>query len=287
MSTVRQAAPTLLIYSLLSAYGDRRGGELPGAWLVAALDGLGHAAPAVRQTLFRMVRSHELEARRVGRANLYRLAPFARASTEAGRQKIFAAPERKWDGRWTLVHYRFDTRKRALRHSLRDTLEVEGFAALAGGLYIHPRDRLERIRSAVAASAASEQVMFFRADCDAATMPAALVPRLWNLADIDRRYRRFVTRYAPLDARPARDFAAAQAFAARLALVLEYLPPAWDDPELPDELLPAGWSGQEARRLARRLYEKLLPGTLRHGDALCTQLALGPLPISSVQEVRS
>jgi DNA-binding transcriptional regulator PaaX len=51
--------------------------------------------------------------------------------------------------------------------------------------------------------------------------------------------------------------------------------------------LPAGWSGHEARRLARRLYEKLLPGTLRHGDALWTQLALGPLPISSVQEVRS
>jgi phenylacetic acid degradation operon negative regulatory protein len=285
MSTVRQAAPTLLVYSLLAAYGERRGGELPGAWFVAVLAGLRHHPATVRQTLFRMVRNLELEARKQGRLKLYRLTPFARAATEAGRQKIFAAPARAWDGRWTLVHYRFDGAERALRHSLRDVLEVEGFAALAGGLYIHPRDRLERIRAAVAAHGLADQVMFFRADADAALAPAALVARLWRLGDIDRRYRRFLARFTPLAGRPARDFTPAEAFVARLALALEYLPPAWDDPELPDELLPAGWSGHAARQLAKRLYEKLLPGTLRHGDTVWSQLGLGEIPQS--QEVPS
>jgi phenylacetic acid degradation operon negative regulatory protein len=278
MSIVSHAAPALLVYSLLAAYGEARGRELPGAWFAAVLAELRHQPATVRQTLFRMVRSQELAARRLGRFTLYRLGAFARASIEAGREKIFARPERNWDGRWTLVHYRFDGGQRALRHNLRDVLEVEGFAALAGGLYIHPRDRLARIRTAVAEHGLGDQVMFFRADSDASLSPSAVVARLWNLGDIDRRYRKFLTRFTPLDGRRARDFAPREAFAARLALVLEYLPPAWDDPELPDELLPAGWSGHDARALAQRLYQTLLPGTLRHGDDVWAQLGLGELP---------
>lgn len=129
--------------------------------------------------------------------------------------------------------------------------------------------------------------MFFRADYEAAETPAQLVARLWNLGDIDRRYRVFLRRFAQLAKRPARDFAPQEAFVARLALVLEYLPPAWDDPELPAELLPAGWSGHAARELAKTLYHKLLPGTLRHGDDVWSQLGLGSLSRLHKQEVHS
>ena len=59
---------------------------------------------------------------------------------------------------------------------------------------------------------------------------------------------------------------------ARLAVVLWYLPIAWDDPELPTSLLPQYWSGFKAREVAREIYEKFWPGTLAYGDSIMTEL---------------
>src|SRR3982751_6645850 len=101
LSTVTEAPVSYLIYSALSFYGDRRGGEVTGTWFVAALGSLGVTPAAVRQTLFRMERECELVSRKVGRVKLYRASPYARAEIGAGVQKIFATPETDWDGFWT------------------------------------------------------------------------------------------------------------------------------------------------------------------------------------------
>jgi phenylacetic acid degradation operon negative regulatory protein len=267
VSTVRNVDTNLLVYSSLAAYGSRRGGRLPGSWFVAALGPLGHGAAAVRQSLFRMERDGELRTERRGRHKLYRLSPFGQASVDAGSEKLQGPAPGRWDGRWTVCVAAFEDRHRALRDRLRDLLEVEGFAPLARGVMVHVRDRTARVRKALAATRPRPAVTLFRGALPVGESDAALVARLWNLGDIDRRYRRFLARHGRrASAAPAP--APAQAFAQRFAVAIDFLEVAWDDPGLPRELLPRAWSGHRARELARNRYRALLPATIAHGDAI-------------------
>ena len=278
LSTIRKAQTSLLVYSSLSAYAGRRSGELPGTWFVAAFGPLGRETQAIRQTLFRMVREKELVARKVGRVKFFSLSPYGRAATAAGFEKIALAPSDKWDGDWTIVRYGFTSRDRFDRDRVRDMLETEGFAALGRGVFVHPHDRTRRIVDALREVGRLDDVMLFRARRIGGEDDARLERRLWDLDALARRYRTFLEDFASLLRRPPRSWKPETAFAARFAVVLAYLEVAWDDPELPKSLLPTHWPGRRARELAATLYQRLLPGTLEHGDSVLASVE-GPAPL--------
>jgi phenylacetic acid degradation operon negative regulatory protein len=280
LSTIAAEPPTELIYSLLSAYGNRRGGELPGAWFVAVLDPLRHKPASVRQALFRLARSGALETRKEGRLTWYRLSSYGQAAIATGSDKLFTPPQSSWDGRWTLVFYQFDTESRVARDHAREILELEGFALFARGVYIHPHERTERVRKLLREAQLEDWVTIFRAQRLGGETDGALAGRLWDLRRLGRGYRRFLQIFQPLVDRPAASWPPAGAFAARLALACSFLRTAWDDPGLPPALLPANWSGRRAREVAARLYHNLMPGTLRHGDAVTRQLGVSIPPSS-------
>jgi phenylacetic acid degradation operon negative regulatory protein len=268
LSTVRDAPVSYLIYSALSFYGDRRGGEVAGTWFVSALETLGVEAAAVRQTLFRMERDAELIGRKVGRVKLYRASPYARAEIGAGVQKIFAPIDAEWDGYWTLVLTQFPNDMRVERDRVRSILQVEGFAALGNGAYVHARDRADRLQHALADLGVARFVTGFRADRVHGSSDRDFAYAHWDLDGLRDEYVDFLDRFRPLGARPVSAFAPATQFALRFAVVLGYLEIAWKDPELPVSMLPPQWPGIKARALARRLYERFLPGALAFGDSL-------------------
>ncbi len=263
---VQQASPVDLLYSLLYAYGNRRGEELPGPWLVAALTEYGHREATVRQTLFRMLRERDLEARREGRVKWYRLSRYGRTEADIGRDKIFEPSDGEWDAEWTMVSYRFQTDERVDRDHAREILELDGFAALAPGVYLHPRDKAGRVLDAARSAGLEGRLVAFRGARVGGESDEALAARLWDLERIASGYRTFLERFGSL--RRRRRFAPREAFAMRLALVLAYLDVAWDDPDLPPSLLPKSWPRETARETASHLYETLLPPTLAFGDAL-------------------
>jgi len=267
-----EARTSEFVYSSMSFFATRRGGELSGPWLVEGLGALGRSTSSVRQTLWRMERDGEIVARREGRAKLYRLTPLARTEMEIGADKILRPPETGWDGRWTLVVSAFDGDERPARERLRAALDAEGFAMLAPGLSIHPRDRGERIRAGAEEQGIGDRVRVFRGNRIPAEANRAFVEGLWELPMVARRYRAFVRDFTPLAGRVA-SLRPLEAFAARFAVVLRYLRAAWPDPELPPPLLPKGWPGHEARALAADLYRRLLPGALAFGDALLERRA--------------
>jgi len=268
LSTVRDAPASYLIYSALSFYGDRRGGEVAGTWFVTALEALGVEAAAVRQTLFRMERDEELIGRKVGRMKLYRASPYARAEIGAGVQKIFAPVDMDWDGYWTLVLTQFPNDMRVERDRVRSILQVEGFAALGNGAYVHARDRADRLEQALADLGVSRFITAFRADRVHGSSARDFAYAHWDLDALREDYVDFLGRFRPLAARPLSAFAPATQFGLRFAVVLGYLEIAWKDPELPLSMLSPQWPGVKARALARRLYERFLPGALAFGDSL-------------------
>lgn len=267
--TVQEAPIRRLIYSCLSAFGGKRGGELPGPWFSSVFEGIDHAPSAVRLALFRMVKNSELEARRVGRVNFYRLAPFGRAGIEAGLQMLFGEPEEGWDGAWTVIHFHFKNEDRFNRDHMRGILTLEGFGCLGPGLYIHPRDRGARVLEAMGSG---DGIVVFRGPCVGGLADEELVARLWDLTGLNARYGVFLREAKRLTKQVEEKVSDQKAFFYRIGVVLRFLGTGWSDPEIPESLLPPDWLGHEARVAARRLYEALVPQTLAHGDEVMQQL---------------
>ena len=268
-TTVSEAPIRSLIYSCLSAYGEPRGGELPGPWFSAIFEGIDHAPAAVRLALFRMVKNSELVSRKQGRINFYRLAPFGRAGIEAGLQMLFGEPEKDWDGAWTVVHFHFTSEDRFNRDHMRGILTLEGFGCLGPGLYLHPRDRGPRVLEAMGSSTG---ISIFRGPSVGGRSNEDLVEKLWDLEELNHRYEAFLQEARSLQKRLAAGLPDRKAFFYRIGVVLHYLGVGWSDPEIPDSLLPSGWLGYEARETARGLYEVLMPQTLAHGDDIMQRL---------------
>lgn len=266
LSNLRTAPTSRFIYSSLSFYGP----ELSGSWFTRALTAIGIDETAVRQTLYRMERDGVLTARKVGRTKIYSPAPTSQAIIAAGTSKMLDEPEGEWDGAWTLVRFRFDNESRELRDQIRDLLNTEGFAALGSGLYIHPRDRSARI----AALRLGAAIQIFRGPrLHPEVDDRRFARELWDLDGIAERYREFIDRFGGL-ARRTR-WKPADAAAMRFATVFAFLEVAWDDPELPAELLPARWPGHRARAIVRELYTSLAPQAREFGAAITRSTAAG------------
>ena len=252
------------VYSSFAYFGAVRGGELPGRWFVLAFAEAGFGEPAVRQTLYRMERSGELTSRREGREKLYTPSAYARAEIVAGSEKIFRAPE-PWDGRWTIVHARFERDERIHRDRLQELLRVEGFASVAPGLHVHPRPLGDRVLAAVD-PAVRTRVLATRGIRLGDEPDERFIARHWDIPALAGRYRKTLRALARLAAAPGRDDS--DAFRRRFDVVMRFLTVAWDDPGLPPALLPDPWPGTEARETAARLYRRFLPGALRFGDGV-------------------
>jgi phenylacetic acid degradation operon negative regulatory protein len=268
LSTIASAPASYAVYSSMSFFAPRHGGELPGTWFVAALGALGYAPAAVRQTLFRMAREQELTTRRAGRAKFYRLTSYARAEVDAGLQKIFDRTVPRWDGEWTVVSFSFSADERVPRDRVRSILQVEGFAPVGTACFIHPQNRGARIASATGEFGVADNVLILRGKREGEADARRFLREHWPLGEIAQIYRDFVKCFSPLFRRGFARVTDEQVFALRYAVVFDFLRAAWQDPELPLELLPTDWPGARARTLAREMYEKCLPAALRHAESL-------------------
>ena len=263
---VTDAPVSYSVYSSFSFFGRLHAGELPGMWLVSALGELGHSASAVRQTLYRMEQSDELHSRSRGRHKFYRLAPAAQAEADAGLAKIRRGSEEAWDGLWTLVQLHTQGDESISRERLRALLHTEGFVAIGAGVFIHPRDRTERLLAAARGHDALQILEVFRAR-RINEAHAHFVRTHWNIDQIAGDYESFIHEYQ-VPRRTAQRAIAADAFVMRFALVFDFLEVAWRDPELPLELLPSRWPGHRARELACALYDSLLPMAISRAEEI-------------------
>jgi phenylacetic acid degradation operon negative regulatory protein len=267
LSTIARVPISYFVYSAFSFFGRKRGGELPGGWFIAALTDAGRDEAAIRQTLYRMEREGELIARRDGRMKFYRPSGYAAAEIDAGTEKIFDRPKREWDGQWTMVRVGLRTAVTAKqRERVIALLAVEGFVQLDANLFVHPRGAAERLLEALSPRARADVVVMRGKLLDAAAQP--FLVSLWKVDELSARYRRVLVTLGRIDERERSGISDRDAFLMRFAVVFDYLAVAWEDPDLPSDVLPADWPGAETRAAAAALYERLLPAATRHADTL-------------------
>jgi phenylacetic acid degradation operon negative regulatory protein len=270
LSTIETAPLSYFVYSSLSAFAHRHNGELPGMWFISALGEVGRPEPAIRQTLYRMEQEHELVTRKEGRVKFYSPSPYAKAEIDAGTAKIFDSTRSDWDRKWTFVHLGLrGARFRSDRERIIAILNVEGFGHLGVDLFVHPRPDHDRLIASLPARV-RRSVLIVRGSALEKSAERGLLD-LWRVDGLAKRYQHTLDRLQKLE-RDLRKNSVKdrEAFLLRFAVVFNYLGVAWDDPGLPREILPATWPGEEAQRLAGKLYKQLLPAATRFADDLMT-----------------
>ncbi len=245
--------------ALFDLYGDHlrsRGSQAPVASIVRLLDPVGIAAPAVRTAISRMVMQGWLEPVTVDGGRGYRTTDLANRRLDEAGDRIYRRSPPAWDGTWHLALVDAPG-ARSARGRLRAALGFLGYAELVDHVWVSPfaRGELSSVLVRAGASARTARVV------DVEPPPTTA----WDLAALRTAYDEWLDSAAGvveehLRAHHDEDEAA---FAARFHLVHEWRKFLFDDPGLPDELLPGSWPGRAAVELFTGQAERLKPGADR------------------------
>jgi phenylacetic acid degradation operon negative regulatory protein len=277
-----RSRPTLRAGSLITTvFGDSiapRGGTVWLGSLIRAMAEFGINERLVRTSVFRLVKDGWLQSSQVGRRSFYSLSDEGRERFRAATHRIYGEPVTDWDGRWCLLL--LSNLDAGAKETLRRECGWLGFGALSANVLAHPAPDESDLELTLRRAGVIDDVVVLSAQTirSEASM-RTLAGSAWNLDDIDARYQDFVATFRPLYAalKKTRKVEPRTAFVTRTLLIQEYRKVLLRDPQLPLELLPAGWHGTAAYQLCRNLYlglheaaDEFLSGFMETAD--------GPLP---------
>ena len=246
--------------ALFDVYGDHlrsRGSQAPVAGLVQLLEPVGIQAPAVRTAISRLVAQGWLEPVQLPGGRGYRATERAIHWLDEVAARVYRRVDQTWDGQWQLALVE-PPADRSARSRLRADLTFIGYAELASQTWVSPfaRAELDEVLQRVGTTARR-----VRADVIEPSPVDA-----WDLDALDAAYRSFVENADDLLTRASAtpDDPDQAAFAARFHLVHEWRKFLFSDPGLPEELLPADWTGRRAAALFTSEARRLKPASDRY-----------------------
>jgi phenylacetic acid degradation operon negative regulatory protein len=161
-------------------------------------------------------------------------------TTEAGRKRLRRSvpvyeKRRKWGGRLYLITYDIPESKKLIRDYFREHLKALGCGMLQASVWITPYDPREVLRKFIRYNRLEGEVLISYAGRDsnvAGTDFRGLMRQVYHLDELNKRYTEFLE--SPLEKWP------------RYRVAVAYYSILKDDPQLPFELLPDDWKGDEA-----------------------------------------
>lgn len=251
--------PQHLLVTLLGDYWYQREESISSTALADLLAEFGVTEQNARAALSRLAHRGLLESVRHGRATHYRLTEQAAHTLAEGSGRIFSFGRRtrSWDGTWTCVAFSIPESMRSTRNMLRRRLRWLGFAPLYDAAWFAPRDRAD-----------AAAVIISELQVKSATIITGPIQETggddplhaWDLGALSARYEAFISRFTPVSDRArGPDIGYAEALLARTAIIDIWRTFPALDPELPGELLPAGWPLPTAAGLFAEVYDMLGP----------------------------
>ncbi len=247
--------------ALFDVYGDvlsQRDNRSSVAGLVRLLAPTGIAAPAVRTAISRMVSQGWLEPVTVSGARGYAATGQAIARLDAARERIYRLSTRAWDHSWQLVFVSSPI-DRSARARVQRELSFLGYAEMADLVWVSPfvRRELDAALDRAGARATTAVARDFS--------PPSGPSTAW---DLERLATAYATWHESAEAEIEQHLAGHDdpdeaAFAARFHLVHEWRKFLFEDPGLPDELLPPDWPGRAASVFFTEAADRLQAGSER------------------------
>lgn len=265
---------------LVTIFGDAvapRGGVVTLGGLIQLAAPFGLTERLVRTSVARLAQDGWLIARRNGRRSEYRLTSHGQHRFAEATERIYGKGPASWGGQWTLLVLPPNAGKR--RDSLRDELRWLGFGQLGPGLFAHPNGNIEQVREWLRGVDVPPRALLLRSSADSAVADRIVVAAGWDLAELARRYRRFVHSFSAVKTAlsPQSKATPEAAFVVRTLLIHEYRKIHLRDPLLPAALLPEDWVGSSAYELCSSLYAQVFAAAEEFLAATANTLD-GPLP---------
>ena len=243
------------------------------AALVRLLAPLGIAAPAVRTAVSRMVRQGWLRPTRLPSGPGYALTTRAVRRVDDAGARIYRTSPPPWDGEFDLVILE-PPPSRTARSRLAGNLRYLGYGQLNPTTWIAPRAASE-VDTVLAETGVTGQ-RFAAAPRGGKEAAVDLVRRAWDLDALAAAYREFITDLAPV-VEPVPDDGGEAAYTARFRLVHAWRVFLFQDPQLPEELLPDQWPGRAAAEFFHHHAQRLRPAADRYVDACLAGEQVSPV----------
>lgn len=245
---------------IITLFGDSVSQHGRVVWLgslVKALAPLGINERLVRTSVFRLVKEGWLESERVGRRSFYRFSNYGTHEYERAARRIYALENPRWQGHWQLLILRDVPAKD--RERFKRSLYWQGYRTIAPDTFAKPGDKGHALRETLDEFDVADKVMILDANTSSfssSQVVRELVQDSWRLEEVAEGYRDFLKHYKPLLkwSQQERIPETETAFLARTLLIHDYRRILLQDTPLPDELLPPGWPGAEARKLTGQIY---------------------------------
>lgn len=243
--SVGAPAARSLLLTILGEYVLPRGEPVWQETLVRALVCVGYTQQAARQALSRSARDGWLETSRHGRRARMSLSAGAAKLLATGAARIYSFGEPwEWDGRWLVLILRVPEERRSVRHQLRTQLAWAGLGSLGGGVWLTPHVEREAELAAVIGEEPAAEATSFVAALGSLGRPEDVVAAAWDLDAVREQYIAFIEDFDGV--RASGDEAQ---FRMQTLLVHAWRKFPFLDPDLPAELLPAGWPRRRAHDL--------------------------------------
>jgi phenylacetic acid degradation operon negative regulatory protein len=266
-AAARSRVTRTLMVTFLGSIVRRMGNWMPIAGTVELMAQCGQDTPSVRTAVFRLKQRGWLAAESRNGRRGYSLTPVALKVLSDGDEIIWHArqPAALADG-WCIVNFSVPESHRAQRHQLRAHLASLGFGNVGTAIWIAPARMRGAAEQAIATLGLAEYSAIFVGSYVGGQDLQRLLFESWDLAEIDRRYRDFISRYQPEIARldGVGTLEPQQAFVDYLTVVDQWRKLPFSDPGLPSELLGDDWSAPAATAVFERLVALLEGRALAH-----------------------
>ena len=279
----RQATNTAqgLTTTLVADYTVHTRAWLPSAAIVALVGESGVSSGGARTAMSRLSRRGVLESCRDGRHSAYRLTRDAADDLSAGGAWIarFGTAANPWDGCWTLVAFSLPQEESTQRRALRGELRWLGFAPLYDGLWVSPDALNPTVEGRLSRVSLGAMTVFRASHVELATGSNRNPIDAWDISAIAEHYEMFIRRWKPLLARiDSGRITGAAAVRARTEIMDAYRRIPLIDPQLPNELMPAGWPRAQTREIFVAIYDGLAERAQEHVRTVVARYGEHPCP---------
>jgi phenylacetic acid degradation operon negative regulatory protein len=258
--------PRSIVFDLFGDYVRYRGGDARMRTLSTLMGCFGVGESTVRVVLARLRKEGWFDVRREGRETVYALNKRSLQLLDEGRSRIFDRAPTDWDRHWYMVIYSVPETERGVRDRIRKELAWLGFGPLAPSTYVSPHDRLQQVREKFADEPA---VRLDTLRCQSGGLPVdrEMAARGWDLAALNEDYRELLRTYrGRMPSYRGGHLSPEEALVERMRLTYDYRKFPFRDPDLPTELLPAGWVGHEAYEMFMEAHDVLGPAAESYYD---------------------
>lgn len=261
--------PQSMLFTIYGEYVRHYGSEIWVGSLTRLMGEFGLTEQAVRAAISRMQRQGWLTSRKIGNRSYYSMSPRGQKRLNEAAERIYKHNAQGWDGKWCITSYNIPEERRNLRDQFRKELAFLGFGMLTNSTWISPNDLTDKVKEITEAHEISNYVEIFSSDHMGWSEPKKLVEKCWNLDEINAAYRQFLDTYQPpyellqRQMEAGEDIPDSRCFVEKTQLVHQYRKFLFIDPDLPEELLPELWLGNEADQLFDAYYRLLNPCAVR------------------------